>query len=124
MKRTADLLLGLGVFVLAALACSGGTPASANNVVTKADYGDEKWPFIVDKVELRCEPTVDPRRQYVTLRANGKEYWLNGTAKGTGQYANLEEIWRTNPDPVMASAGARIALPSDLIQRGLRLCER
>lgn len=91
--------------------------------ITQGEYGDA-WPFTVDSGVLAGNPT-DLRLSNgtalaeVTFTAEGKTYYVNGTAKGTGRYAELDDIWARD-----ASAPKELGLKKNMgpiIERGLKL---
>ena len=106
MKRTVAVLL---------LAMSA--PIHAETLtITSAEYGDE-WPFTVDRVTLSCRNVAA-----VLLEApDGKTYTLNGKAQG--QFPNLPDS-RVIQKPHPQFKGAVMALPDDIISRGLALCPK
>lgn len=106
MKRTVAVLL---------LAMSA--PIHAETLtITSAEYGDE-WPFTVDRVTLSCRNVAA-----VLLEApDGKTYTLNGKAQG--QFPNLPDS-RVIQKPHPQFKGAVMALPNDMITRGLALCPK
>lgn len=64
----------------------------------------QPWPLSIPEGVLRCSGGQ------VTLEAGGQVWAINGTAKGTGRYRDVSEIW-----PRQENIGP-------LIQRGLSLC--
>ncbi len=58
-------------------------------VVTRQSLKSEPWPFTVDTVIVHCEKDI----YYLVSTPKGATYALNGTAKSTHQYQNLEDIW-------------------------------
>lgn len=79
-------------------------------------YGEE-WPFIVDKVTLRCIELKFPGLSVIhaiILEVNGKWYAVNGTARNWAQkngYSAIDEILN-KPIPL-----------GGVIQDGLMLCD-
>lgn len=65
---------------------------------------------IVDSGDLECVPV----NEVILHASNGVTYAVNGSARGEGRWADLEEIWRIDP-----ATGMDV---STLIQRGLALC--
>jgi len=53
----------------------------------------------------------------IYLRINGKTYALNGTARNSGKYPDINPIWA--PDPKLHGAKKDIGV---LIDKGLKLC--
>lgn len=86
-------------------------PVRERGVMVREDLGD-KWPLTVDAIRLRC---VNGRE--VVFDAGGTTYALNGTAKGTKQYADLAPIWRDDPK----IPGLKVSL-LPLVMAGLDLC--
>lgn len=86
------------------VACGHSAPAPIPATsISRADLGD-RWPFIVEKGELRCEMKGPPdlQRQLVIFRANSIDYGVNGSAKGFGGFASTDAIVRrrqTNAPP-------------------------
>ena len=94
------------------------TPAptpTAPGFVHRSDYG-EAWPLTIDRGTLRCEPpgTV------VFTAPDGTQYAVNGMAEGQQGLADIEPIWRDDPDPP-AGADLKVSI-HPLIERGLELC--
>jgi Protein of unknown function (DUF2511) len=86
--------------------------------VSDATWTDGPWPFTVPEGTLLCAPYgVGGRSQSVTFIANGVVYAINGTAKGTHQFAPLEQIWKDNPQ----MAGTKVNI-GPMLDRGLSLC--
>mgnify|MGYP000848285825 FL=1 len=89
---------------------------AATVTLTAAEYG-AKWPFTVDRVTLSCRNVAA-----VLLEApDGKTYTLNGKAQG--QFPNLPDS-RVIQKPHPQFKGAVMALPDDIISRGLALCPK
>jgi hypothetical protein len=94
------------------------TPAptpTAPGFVQRSDYG-QAWPLTIDHGTLRCEPwsTV------VFTAPDGTEYAVNGMAEAQEGLADIEPIWRDDPDPP-AGADLKVSI-HPLIERGLELC--
>lgn len=98
------------ILIILLAGCGGSAESSSSEVVSKADFG-EAWPFTVDSGKLSCEASA------VTFAASGKRYALNGTAKSSGQYADVDAIWAAHP--VVPGAKKDIG---PMIERGLKLC--
>lgn len=89
--------LTVALAALAASGCNGnsGPPAQPAGFVSEATWPDEPypsaglWPFTVTGGVLNCHA---PHR--VTFTANGVEYALNGAAKSTGQFQDVNPILR------------------------------
>ena len=74
---------------------------------------DLEWPLTVDSGTLYCSGGE------VTFEANGTRYAVNGTAKATGKYPSIDPIWA----PAPGGLGLKRNI-GDLIDQGLRLCNR
>lgn len=91
--------------------------------ITRIEYG-EAWPFTVESGVLKGNPTGQKLSDgtelaEVTFATGGKTYYVNGTAKGTRRYAELDDIWAADP-----SASEDLALKINIgpiIERGLKL---
>lgn len=100
------------LFLYSALATAGKTEKISAN-----EYG-ALWPFIVPEGELECINNA------VIMRTASGTYNINGKALGRyeGVYKSFREI--AKPAPGLESyPDAKMPPPSDLIKRGLRLCE-
>ncbi|WP_301149011.1 DUF2511 domain-containing protein [Mycobacterium simiae] len=84
--------------------------------VSQATWTDGPWPLTVNEGTLACEP-LGGRLSRVTFTYGGTTYWLNGTAKAAHTYADLDTIWRDNPD----IPGTKIDI-GPLLDRGAALC--
>jgi len=80
-------------------------------VLTPTDTSDP-WPFTVRRVALRCELQGDLGR--VVVRANGKDYGVNGTA--LARYPRVDPIWKS------AGNGLKVNI-SEVLELGLAMCE-
>jgi hypothetical protein len=87
------------------------SPARPAGYVSAQWWNDGPWPFTVQAGTLLCGL---PQR--VTFTANGVMYALNGAAKSTGQFEEVESIWRDSNVP-----GVKVNLGS-MINRGRQLC--
>ena len=56
----------------------------------------ERWPLTVAKAVIVCAPAN--RLILAVPDTSGTWYWLNGLAKGTHKYADLNTIWKDDPD--------------------------
>lgn len=91
--------------------------------ITRAEYG-EAWPFTVESGVLKGNPTGrklsdGTELAEVTFATGGKTYYVNGIAKGTRRYAELDDIWAAD-----SSAPKELALRKNIgpiIDRGLKL---
>jgi hypothetical protein len=93
--------------------------------ITRTEYGDA-WPFTVDSGVLKgvlTGRTLSNGRELaeVTFTTGGKTYYVNGTAKGTGRYAELDEIWALDSS-TSKDLGLRKSM-SPIINRGLKLAQ-
>jgi hypothetical protein len=112
----AIILLTASVVLGGVTACTGSPSGRSRDVtVTASDYGSE-WPFTVDSVTLRCG---DAALTHVVVEARGVTYALNGSARGSAQVK--DGSWRDSR--AVQKQDPFVAVPGDLIQRGLRLCE-
>lgn len=73
--------------IVAAFLVACGAPSVPPVEVTAAEYGDE-WPFVVDKVTLRC---IDGAR---ILDVGGIGYALNGKALRSGLNAPPADLFK------------------------------
>lgn len=73
------------------------------------------WPLTPDAGTLEC-----PGSGWVVFRPQGQgaEYAVNGLAKGSGRYYELDSIWTDDP----TVAGLKVDA-SDLTDAGLNLCQ-
>lgn len=78
--------------------------------ISQSEYGD-RWPYTVPNGILECQYND------VTLTYEGVTYAINGSARDTGKYRDLKEIWRDNPE----FPGAKMP-DAGIIERGLALC--
>lgn len=93
------------------------TEARPTGQITRADYGDA-WPFTVEAGQVRCMHMRGPGSNEVVFIAEGTAYAINGTAKGTKQYADVAPIWLDNPK----AAGLKVSL-QPILDLGLALCK-
>jgi hypothetical protein len=103
-------------------ASSSPTRVSSNEIeISREEYG-AAWPFTVDRGILkgvRVGKTSDGSPlAHLTFTAQGKVYAVNGLARGTKKYAEIEDIWAANPE----IPGTRIDI-GPIIDRGLKLAE-
>jgi len=83
--------------------------------ITKDDFGDD-WPFTVDEGVLAGNGSGGIGEVIFTV--DGVTYAVNGTARGTGKYTEIDEIWAD--DPELAGLKKNIG---PIIDRGLELCQ-
>jgi hypothetical protein len=104
--------------IIAAIGLSVSIAHSAGTSASRTEYGD-KWPYTIPEGTLNCEIRMAGgyKKQDVTISYNGKTYAINGSARSSGKYRPLEEIWRDDP----RFAGSKIPDPG-IIQKGLALC--
>ena len=89
--------------------------------VSASEYGKD-WGFTVDRLTVKCHPWTYPNgtvRPHVLIEANGQMYGLNGAAMGSGNYRNAREIMIRDKNGLFMAKG-----PGEVIERGLRLCDR
>jgi hypothetical protein len=74
----------------------------------------------VDTAQLHCREPVGDRFGKVTVTLAGKEYALNGSARGSGDWVDIAEsrLWADDP----SLPGAKISM-ARVIDLGLDLCE-
>lgn len=90
-------------------------PSSASGLrISKTGLG-KAWPFTVDEGTLACRGSGGVGE--VVFAAGGVTYALNGVAKRSKKYSDVESIWATNP----AIPGTKKDI-GPLIERGLKLC--
>ena len=80
----------------------GGSAPSPNELELTAQQLGDRWPFTVDAGIVRCAGSA------VTFEADGVIYALNGTARGSGAYAEVDPILRTAPPRNFGEPVARI----------------
>jgi hypothetical protein len=107
--------LPLGRSGSAALTPSGSA-AALPGYVPETTWTDEPWPLTISEGTLACE-SISANLGRVTFTTGGNTYWVNGIAKAAQRYADLDEIWRDNPD----IPGTKVNI-GPLIDRGLALC--
>lgn len=71
------------------VACGGASVPSAD--ISRETFGD-LWPFTVEQGQLQCLSST-----HLVFIADGLTYAVNGTAKGSGKYRDIEPI--RSPDP-------------------------
>lgn len=99
----------------AAAAESDGALRSNQVRITKDEYGDD-WPFTVSEGVL--EGAGSGGLGEVLFTADGVTYAVNGTAKQTGKYVDIEKIWAD--DPALEGLKKNIG---PIVDRGLGLCK-
>lgn len=117
------VLIVLGFFQLGTTGVSGPTEVlgPAEERVSRVEYGD-RWPYPrFDEAILACTSRETPlgRMEYVTIKLGIITYGLNGPAQS---YLNLPDS-RTQMRVDTYSGTYVLGASSELIQRGLRLCE-
>lgn len=86
--------------------------------VSEKTWTDGPWPFTVPEGTLLCAPYgVGGNQQSVTFVANRTMYAVNGTAKSTGQFEEIEAIWKDNPE----IPGTKVNI-GPMLEKGLSLC--
>ena len=113
MRRTVAVLTVL--LASCSVESGGGGGGGGGEEISRQDLGKD-WPLTVDSGTLHCERVgLDA----VTFTADdGTTYAVNGAAKGTDEWPDIDRIWADNPDV----KGLKIDI-GPLIQRGLRLCD-
>ena len=111
------------VIVLVCFASACGSAPSPNEVELTAQQFGDRWPFTVDTGIVRCESYGHPHRvgrppsnrasswqnSAVTFEADGVIYGVNGRARGSGAYREVDPIWRTAPPLNFGEPVARIS---------------
>ena len=88
----AALVIGIPVACTALL--SARDPRDTHDVsADNAEALGYEWPLTVSEGTIWC---VGAGR--LVFEANGTQYALNGLAKGTGEYADIEAIWLDDPE--------------------------
>lgn len=86
--------------------------------VSEETWTDGPWPLTVPAATLMCAGLgVGGNQPSVTLAAGGQMYAVNGTAKSTKQFEDLDAIWAE--DPTTPGLKADIG---PLLAKGLSLC--
>lgn len=88
---------------------------SSSTTITKEEYG-EAWAFTVDEGTLSC--SAFRGNVEVLLKANGKAYAVNGTAKETKKYAPIDDVWAADPKIIGAKKDISV-----FIEKGLKICQ-
>jgi hypothetical protein len=73
-----------------ALACADAASRQPRGYVSRAEFGD-KWPLTVSDGVLACTNNA------VTFTHGGRTYAVNGRARGSKKYPEIEPIWQTQP---------------------------
>lgn len=86
--------------------------------ISEETWANGPWPFTVPEGTLLCAPYgVGGSQQSVTFVANRVMYAVNGTAKGAGQFEDIESIWKANPE----IPGTKVNI-GPVLEKGLSLC--
>jgi hypothetical protein len=103
-------ILALLAVLLASCSADGGSQNGGGAEISRQDLGKD-WPLTVDSGTLHCERAgLDA----VTFTADdGTTYAVNGAARGTDEWPDIDQIWADNPD----AKGLKIDI-GPLIQRG------
>jgi hypothetical protein len=90
MKKT----IGGGLLLSALLlsACGGGNELHEVDAAALGASEDE-WPLTVESAQVDCLG-----KSQVGLVVEGETYALNGLASGTGDYRELDAVWRDDPN--------------------------
>lgn len=111
------LLVGAVVYGCSQLGGDDSSGPSEGEVgeVSRAEFEGEgrTWPLTVDRGTLNCEPGTR-----VTFTADGTTYAVNGTAKGSGEWGDIDPIWADDG----SGLGLKVNI-GDLIEAGLALCD-
>ena len=89
-----------------------GPTATPRGFVQAADWGDD-WAFTVEDGVISCV-----NGNQVVFASGGRVYAMNGFAISSGQFLDIDEVWRDTPTgmPPKVYIG-------DFTQMGLELCE-
>ncbi|MGV0748262.1 DUF2511 domain-containing protein [Mycolicibacter minnesotensis] len=125
-KSLLQFVAVIAVAAAAATVSPTATTAAAPNsdnrpqgYVSEETWTDGPWPLTVSEATLMCvRQGVGGGQQSVTLAANRKMYAVNGTAKSTGQFEDIDEIWAND----VAYPGLKVNI-GPLLTKGLSLCE-
>lgn len=107
-------VIGIGVLLYALHVTAEKKPERRTILVTASDYGGD-WPFPFDRGVLYCV-----HNSLVVLKADDREYGINGRAKVAG-YAD-PSAFQTR-DQFTGGFLDGIKTLNDFIDRGLTLCE-
>lgn len=116
LKFAVAVLATLSVATVSTVSATPQATAGPSGYVSQATWTDGPWPLTVPDGTIACE-SLGKGLGRVTITAGGKTYWVNGLAKGTHKYADLDEIWRADPKypDIKVNIGP-------LLDRGLALC--
>ena len=107
----------VGTFLVLLLITS--VHAGGMELITKEQYGD-KWPFTIESGHLECQTNA------VILHTDKGIYNVNGKAMSrfADKFKSIKEILKPHPIPMVAQAGGFFPISdTDIIQRGLKLCQ-
>ena len=116
------ILLGIGFLILLSSVGGNDDKIEASEYKIEASEYGKNWGFTVDRLTVSCHRWTYPNgtvRPHVLIEANGMMYGLNGAAMGSGNYRNAREIMIRDKNGLFMAKG-----PGEVIERGLRLCER
>lgn len=119
--RTTAALVATALALAGCSSADGGRAGSGDvdgepaGYVERDDFGDA-WPLTVDSGRVRCEPY----ETYVFVGPGGTEYALNGLAETEG-YADIEPIWRDDPDPPVEGVDLKVSI-DPLMQAASERC--
>jgi Protein of unknown function (DUF2511) len=125
-RMPAWLTVALAAIAVAGCDGSADDPPRLVGFVSEATWPDEPypssgpWPFSVAEGILTCHA---PHR--VTFAADRVEYALNGAARSTGQFQDINAILRDAGPDYIEINGTRQAIKSSvgpMVVRGLDLC--
>ncbi|MCB9441125.1 MAG: DUF2511 domain-containing protein [Mycolicibacterium sp.] len=94
---------------------SGNRP---KGYVSEGTWTDGPWPLTVPDATLMCAGWGTGGQKSVTLAADGKMYAVNGTAKSTKQFEDLDAIWADDS----TAPGLKVNI-GPLLTKGLSLCD-
>ncbi|MEG4009894.1 DUF2511 domain-containing protein [Microcoleus sp. Pol11C1] len=91
-------------------------PQVKTAAVSEEQFKDQ-WPLTISSGRVSCVLNSRGGQIVTFIASDGKEYSLNGTAKGSGNFLPIEGLWK--PDPTNPPAKKNIGV---LIDEGLKLC--
>jgi hypothetical protein len=109
--------VGIAAVALASfgvVGCTDDDEGGSGETVRAEDFGDS-WPLTVSEGRLACERGM----AVVFTDPSGNRYAVNGMAMTWDLGADIDPIWRDNPNPDLGGLKVNIG---PLIDRGLDLC--
>lgn len=108
----AGLVIGIPAACTAVLALTGDGEKHFDVDTGTADANGFEWPLTVDEGRIYC-----PGAGRLVFESDGTRYALNGLAMGTHEYADIDPIWKDNPE----IGGTKLDI-GGLIEHGNRAC--